>query len=232
MKAEPWTARRLEAGIDQFMQYLPAHATPNWQLGSHDVTRTAQRIGQGQARVAAMLQMMLPGTAFLYYGDEIGLENIVLRADQVRDPYTSFGRGRDFYRAPMPWTGEDGAGFSSVVPWLPLPTDCARRNVQAQEADERSLLHLYRRLIALRHSHPALRNHAFTPMRSRGNVLQFRRGDGAHCILVVLNISEEAAMLDEGHRGDVVLSTCLDGERPIEGPISLRPDEGLIIELT
>ena len=231
MKAEPWTTRRIEAGIDQFMQYLPSGATPNWQVGSHDVPRTAQRIGQEQARVAVMLQMLLPGTAFLYYGDELGLENIVLRADQVRDPYTPFGRSRDFYRAPMPWTAEPGAGFTTGEPWLPLTRDFRERNVELQRADKHSLFHLCRRLIELRHTHPALQTLDYEPLRSQGHVLQFVRGEGSGRLLVALNISHEPTLLAGSGPGQIVISTHLDREDAVGADVSLRANEGLVIAL-
>lgn len=231
MKAEPWTARRVEAGIDQFMQYLPKDATPNWQVGSHDVPRTAPRVGQAQGRIAAMLQLLLPGTTFLYYGDEIGLENIQVAANQVRDPYTAVGRGRDFYRAPMPWTADAGAGFSTAQPWLPLTRDFRYRNVAAQLSDQHSILQLVRRLIGLRHRHNAFQGHAYKALRSEGNVLKFQRGETGHRLLIAANISDKPATVTDAQVGRIILSTCLDREEAIGGRYDLRADEGVVIEL-
>ena len=106
---------------------MPAGAWPNWVLGNHDRPRVASRVGQDQARVAAMLLLTLRGTPTLYYGDEIGMHQVAIAPDQVRDPFEKnvpgIGVGRDGCRTPMQWDATPNAGFSTAQPWLPLADD-------------------------------------------------------------------------------------------------------------
>ena len=134
-----WDAASIAALVERYEAALPEGAWPNWVLGNHDQPRVASRVGPGQARAAAMLLLTLRGTPTLYYGDEIGMEDVPVPPERVVDP-----DGRDPERSPMRWTGEPGAGFSDAEPWLPLgDTDV---NVEAQEADPRSMLALHREL--------------------------------------------------------------------------------------
>ncbi len=156
----PWKARELAKLIGEYESVLPKGAWPNWVLGNHDRPRVASRVGEAQARVAAMLLLTLRGTPTLYYGDEIGLPQAVVPPEKVQDPFEKnvprLGLGRDCCRTPMQWDGSRFAGFSNAGPWLPLTDDFAQRNVGAQRRDPGSLYNLYRRLIALRRAHRAL----------------------------------------------------------------------------
>ena len=102
-------------------------AWPNWVLGNHDRPRVASRVGHDQARVAAMLLLTLRGTPTLYYGDEIGMRQVAISPDQVRDPFEKnvpdIGVGRDGCRTPMQWDATRYAGFSTSAPWLPVADD-------------------------------------------------------------------------------------------------------------
>jgi alpha-glucosidase len=109
-------------------------------MSNHDFERLATRVGEENLRAAAELLLTLPGTAFIYQGDEIGLPN-----GPGADP--PFDRaGRDRMRHPMQWDASATGGFTTGTPWLP-PIDPADRNVEAQRADPGSLLNHYRRLI-------------------------------------------------------------------------------------
>jgi alpha-glucosidase len=111
-----------------------------WVMSNHDFERLATRVGEENLRAAAELLLTLPGTAFIYQGDEIGLPN-----GPGADP--PFDRaGRDRMRHPMQWDASTTGGFTTGTPWLP-PIDPADRNVEAQRADPGSLLNHYRRLI-------------------------------------------------------------------------------------
>jgi len=96
------------------------HDRPRWPAG-----------GEAQARVAAMLLLTLRGTPTLYYGDEIGMHQVAIAPDQVRDPFEKnvpgIGVGRDGCRTPMQWNATPYAGFSTATPWLPLSDDLRRR---------------------------------------------------------------------------------------------------------
>src|SRR5690606_18639804 len=142
MKTEPWEARKVDASIEQFMLLLPENGWPNWVIGSHDVPRLATRLGPAQARVASLLLLTLPGTPFIYYGDELGAEASEFEPKDAVDPYEKFGLGRDAERGPMPWTSEAHRGFTIGKPWMTLPPNADTCNVEAQKADQRSTLHL------------------------------------------------------------------------------------------
>jgi alpha-glucosidase len=156
-----WNAERVGTLLE------PAHALRRiaWVLANHDFTRLATRVGPENARLAALLQLTLPGAAFVYQGDEIGLED-----GQGADPPLDRA-GRDRARHPMQWTAEPLGGFTEGAPWLPL-VDPERRNVEAQRGDPGSLLELYRRLIELRRELGS----GFELLRTHDGVLAYRRG--------------------------------------------------------
>ena len=117
----PWNARRL-AATDRASTRprCPPGGWPNWVLGNHDRPRIAARLGEAQARVAAMLLLTLRGTPTLYYGDELGLGRRRIPPDRVQDPRElrepGLGLGRDPVRTPMPWDGSPNAGFTTGEP--------------------------------------------------------------------------------------------------------------------
>src|SRR5918994_1015648 len=100
---------------------------PNWVIASHDYPRIAAKLGEAQARVAAMLLLTLRGTPTLYQGDELGIGKVDIPPHQVRDPKElrepGIGLGRDPSRTPMAWDGSLNAGFTTGEPWLPLHGD-------------------------------------------------------------------------------------------------------------
>src|SRR3954462_7425681 len=108
--------------------------------------------GEAQAGVAAMLLLTLRGTPTMYYGDEIGMHQVAIPPDRVRDPFEKnvpgIGVGRDGCRTPMQWDASRNAGFPAGEPWLPLADDAVHENVENLTADTGSILNLYRSLIA------------------------------------------------------------------------------------
>jgi alpha-glucosidase len=232
----PWNACEIERMIFEYDQRVPEEEWPNWVLGNHDQHRIATRIGESQARVAAMLLLTLRGTPTLYYGDEIGMHDVAVPPDRIQDPYEKnqpgLGLGRDPQRTPMQWDDSDHAGFSSNETWLPVADDFRSRNVKAMTPHARSILSLYRNLIALRRERKALSIGSYSKVRCAGNLMVYERRDGADRLLIALNFghSEEAVALEGSAR--VLLSTHLDrADAAISGRCALRPDEGVILEL-
>jgi alpha-glucosidase len=233
-----WNASAIARIIKEYEAALPVGGWPNWVLGNHDQKRIATRIGAAQARVAAMLLLTLRGTPTLYYGDELGLENVPIPPNRAQDPWEKNepGLGRDPARTPMPWDGSSNAGFTTGTPWLPLNADCATRNVATLHADPSSILTLYRRLIALRRQRAALHSGSYAVVDTDGDVLFFERRHGADPdLLVALNMgtSPHRLLLPGGATAArLLLSTQLDrDEEVITNALDLRPDEGAIIEL-
>jgi alpha-glucosidase len=181
--------------------------------------------------------MTLRGTPFIYAGDEIGMRNGAIPPDRIRDPLEKkmpgFGLGRDPERTPMPWDASPNAGFTSGTPWLPVGSDGTGRTVAGERADGGSILHLYRHLIALRRSEPALVAGRMEPMPSLGNdVLAFHRCDGGTTILIALNLGASERTIALPQPGRLRLSTQLDRtDEALAQTLSLRPDEGVIIAL-
>lgn len=233
----PWAAAEVKHTVDGYEGLLPEGGWPNWVLGNHDKHRVASRVGPAQARVAAMLLLTLRGTPTLYYGDEIGMQDVPIPPNRVRDPFEKsvpgLGLGRDPERTPMQWDASENAGFTTGVPWLPLSADHAVRNVEVLDRDPRSILWLYRRLLALRRSEGALSVGSYTPLDRHGEVFAYMRRHGAERILVALNLSHDGQVYPLGPIGGrTLLSTHLDTDHePVRTSLFLRENEGVIIRM-
>lgn len=226
-----WDAREIAGRIARYEAALPPGGWPNWVLGNHDRPRIATRIGAAQARVAMMLLLTLRGTPTLYYGDEIGMEDVPIPPDLVQDPRElnepGIGLGRDPVRTPMAWDASPYAGFSSAAPWLPLHADWAVRNVAAQRADPASMWRLTQKLLRLRHEHAALSLGDYHGMDAGGDVLAYERRLGADRILVVLNLGgkPQPFAIPEWAEGLAVLASAQGGG----DPAVLAPNEGYVL---
>jgi alpha-glucosidase len=234
----PWNASSLAKVIEDYEHALPEGGWPNWVLGNHDNPRIASRVGAAQARVAAMLLLTLRGTPTIYYGEEIGMEQVGIPANRVRDPaeFRQPGKamGRDGCRTPILWDQSEYAGFSRVEPWLPLPHDFQERCLSAQREEPRSIYRLYRNLIGLRKKHLALSIGFFRMLVCEDNVLVYIRDYQSKRLLVALNLSGGAvAAIVPNYVGCILLSSYGDRhEEPVRERFHLRPNEGTIIEVT
>jgi alpha-glucosidase len=236
-----WAADAIAEVITKYEGLLPSGAWPNYVLGNHDQSRLATRIGARQARAAAMLLLTLRGTPTMYYGDELGMVDVAIAPDQVRDPAEKNepgkGRGRDPERSPMVWVSAANAGFTTpdAVPWLPLEPGWETENAAEQAARKDSMLMLYRKLLALRRQHDTLHAGGIADVVAEGAVLRYRRvglEDGESTdFQVVLNLGSEVAMVACA-KGTVVLTTLLAGEGSgVEGTVTVEGGEGLLIAL-
>ncbi|MDA9399045.1 alpha-amylase family glycosyl hydrolase [Bradyrhizobium sp. CCBAU 45389] len=231
-----WDALSLQATIDSYLNALPQGAWPVWVIGGHDKQRIASKVGPDQMRVLAMFLMTLKGTPFFYMGDEIGRERVTIPSDRIHDPFEKlvkgFGLCRDPERAPMRWDASCMGGFTSGDPWLPLEAG-GTPNVDQQRHDEHSVLQLFRRLLALRRTDTRLQHGDYQAIRSRNDVLAFRRVLDQSELMIALNISAEPRKWEWEGFGKVLMSTHLD--RPAEAlphtSLLLRGNEGVIIEL-
>ncbi|KJC53288.1 alpha-amylase family glycosyl hydrolase [Bradyrhizobium sp. LTSP857] len=233
----PWDARTVAAAITNYEAALPSAGWPNWVLGNHDRPRVATRLGQAQARVACVLLLTLRGTPTLYYGDELGLSDVMIEPSQVRDPRElrepGLALGRDPVRTPMPWDGSENAGFSTAKPWLPLHADWRTRNVARMMEDPRSILALYRRLLALRRDCPALSIGDFAVLNVEDEVLVYARRHDSERLLVALNLGERPHLLqlpDWARGSRQLLSTHEDAALAEHGALLLRSNEAVVLE--
>ena len=236
----PWQAGELGIAIDQYEGVLPDVAWPNWIIGNHDRPRLISRIGREQTCNAAMLLLTLRGTPTLYYGDEIGMQQVRIPDSEVQDPQGLLMPGknlsRDGGRTPMQWDGTEGAGFSKHKPWMRLDEQYRENNVAEQKEDPDSLLNFYHRLIHIRQSEPSLNMGDYYPIITDGKVLSYmRKAEGADSFLVILNLTNEAQKFVPVRTefcGSIVLSTKRNGEgEQLEYGRLLQPDEGLLVRL-
>ncbi len=224
-----WKAPRLKAYLDTFQKHLPAAAIPAYVLGNHDSHRIASRIGGLAARSAAMMLLTLPGTKFVYYGEELGMTNVNIPKKQRLDPSPE---SRDPERTPMQWNSEVSAGFTTGTPWLPLSPDSARVNAATLADDQQSILSLYKHLIALAHQEPALVQGQYQPLDLENpKILGFQRIHGHDRITTIINFSDQPVELNAATAGaTIVLSSYLDSPQTVnDGQLSLRPYEGVIL---
>jgi alpha-glucosidase len=218
----PWEAEALGAHIAAFESLLPDGAWPNYVLGNHDRPRIATRVGAAQARVAAVLLLTLRGTPTLYYGDELGMRDVPIPPGREQDPWERRvpGLGRDPVRTPVRWT--DDGGFSDGEPWLPIGDG---PSVEEQARDPRSMLSLYRRLLALRRADDALALGDWEPLRAGDGVLAYVRGGR---FLVALNLTgDERALALAGRTG----ADMLGGRGHVAGELRLAPHDALVVRL-
>ncbi len=216
----PWDAGELRRSIDRtLLAHRAVGAPPTWVLSNHDVAREVSRyarpqdgrrfrhlsdmldlpadftLGRARARSAALLMLALPGGAFVYQGEELGLAEVEDLPDEaLQDPTweqsNGTDRGRDGARVPIPWSGHRPPfGFSpegaSAPPWLPQPASWGGLTVAAQSGDAGSMLELYRRGLRLRRRHPALGDGDLTWLAAPEGVLTFAREPGFVCVVNV-----------------------------------------------
>jgi alpha-glucosidase len=183
-----------------------------------------------------VLLLTLRGTPTIYYGDEIGMADVPVPPDQIQDPWAlrepGIGVGRDPVRTPMQWDRSPYAGFSPIRPWLPLANNWAEQNVESLELEPLSILSLYRRLLALRRNHEALRLGRYETLTCRDDVFGFARSLRRERLIVLLNFSEQRrrVSLETSDRARVLLSTARNrsGEG-IASELTLDPNEAVIL---
>jgi alpha-glucosidase len=226
-------AGELRSVVEAVEAKLPEGAWPVWTGSNHDGGRLTRRWAGGdpaKKRLAVMMLLTLRGTPFLYYGDEIGMDEMATDPNRTLDPVARLtgdpSRNRDPGRLPMQWTSESGAGFTSAEtqPWLPIG-DTRACNVADQRRDRGSMLRLTRDLITLRRGRQDLIRGAYRTLPSPESTWVWRRGEET---LVALNFSDAAVDVQEA--GQILIGTDRrrDGE-PFDG--GLGPWEGVVVHV-
>jgi len=246
----PWDRARLRSSIESALAaHEPVAAPTTWVLSNHDVTRPVTRYGREdssfsfeakregtptdlargthRARAAALLAMALPGSLYVYQGEELGLPEVEdIPYERRRDPmwHRSNGvdPGRDGCRIPLPWSGEGPPyGFSPdpTPTWLDQPPGWASLTVEAQSADERSMLTLYRAGLRLRREAPWGHDSSLRWLPSTNTVLAFARGERFVC---VANFGQEPIPLLPGHDVLIASNDLEGGALPQDTTIWLR----------
>jgi alpha-glucosidase len=201
-----WSADDFRRTIERREALFGPDRWPTVVLSNHDrprhVSRYLEALGRDDpettdrvARAAAVALLTDRGTAFLYYGDEIGLPNVEVPAAEIQDPPARRASpefpwwNRDGCRSPMPWTADWAGGFTTGLPWIRLIPDAATRNVERQLRDENSVLAAYRRLIAVRHGSAALSRGSLALQPATPDVLAFVREADGERVLVAINFA-------------------------------------------
>ncbi|HUW06041.1 MAG TPA: alpha-glucosidase [Williamwhitmania sp.] len=240
-----WSAKLFYKCLKRWYDHIPENGWPALVLSNHDMPRAISRYGKGRektkkARVAAFLILTAKGTPFLYYGEEIGMPNLKLPKSQISDPlgkrYWPIYPGRDPSRAPMQWSSERYAGFSTTTPWIKVDPCYKKVNVEDQQKDHHSLLNTYQKLIQLRKKSWALQagDHQFVKT-GRNGILAYLRIYGSEKMLVVLNFSgqEREAEIPEksGIEWAVVAATHLPVGTYFEKlQFKLNPYEAIVLK--
>ena len=225
-----WDARKMRAVIDQTITtHAKVGAPPTWVLSNHDVIRHRTRLaplvngepdlerGLDRARAATLFALSLPGSAYIYQGEELGLDEVTDLSPAVRqDPAWLRSGGtdgkRDGCRVPLPWdTSSESFGFSANGnSWLPQPAHWSELTIQAQSADPESTLNFYRRTLALRKSEASLGEGSLAWLNTAdADVLAFQRGQGDSALVAVINLGDNLVHLPS-HFGIEVLATSGD----------------------
>ncbi|MEV6984704.1 alpha-amylase family glycosyl hydrolase [Sphaerisporangium sp. NPDC051017] len=244
--SRPWDARELRESIDMTLtSHLPIGAPPTWVLSNHDVPRPVTKygrentafshadrrdgvpsdlvLGERRARAAALLAMALPGSLYVYQGEELGLPEVddipgELRQDPIWTRSKNTVPGRDGCRVPLPWSGQEAPfGNGTGTPWLPQPASWGTLTAEAQDADPASMLCLYRAGLRVRRG--KLGDGALRWLDAGENVIAFTRESGLAC---VVNFGAEPVALPE-NQGVVLASGPLEGELlPTDTAVWLR----------
>jgi Glycosidases len=253
--ARPWDAASLKESIDSTLAaHAPVGAPATWVLSNHDVTRPVTRYGQEdssfafatkrhgtptdlelgrkRARAAALLCAALPGSLYIYQGEELGLDEVQdLPAHQLQDPmYLRSGGadpGRDGCRVPLPWAGtRPPFGFSpagaTAEPWLRQPGRWTELTVEAEQEDPRSMLSLYRSMLGIRRENTDLVEGNLRWLASADDVLSFARGERFVC---VTNFSSHPIELPSGCSLLLASADLTEGRLPSDASAWLRFDQ-------
>lgn len=247
----PWDARVMRATVAETVAEHQANgAPPTWVLSNHDFVRHLSRfarleqktgwwlrdiadrpadlaLGERRARAAVLLTLALPGGAYIYQGEELGLPEVEdIPRDRLQDPtWERSGHtdpGRDGSRVPIPWSGDRPPyGFSSGPDtWLPQPGDWKALTVEAETGDPDSMLELYRTALRLRRGHPALGDGTLSWASGDGDVLDFEREPGFRCLV---NLGADPVPLPVG---EILLSSVpVDDTLPSDAAVWLAVAE-------
>ena len=234
----PWKADKIAVVVAKAEATVPPLSWPHWALGNHDKKRLVSRIGKHQAKVAAMLLLTIKGTPTIYYGDEIGMQNVAIPADEMLDPQglsePEKNLSRDPQRTPMQWNDENNAGFTTGMPWLRISHDYKDINAETEQNDDQSILMLYKRLIALRTNEPSLTTGEYFPVNAEENLLAYIRQQAeADRFLIVLNTGKTKSYFDNKLKlkGMIEIASTGEGEGEEMNTVSLDAGEGIVVRL-
>ena len=239
-----WNAGQYYSAIQAWYDHIPKRGWPSFVLSNHDLFRSKNRLGVGRnkedkAKIVAIILLTMKGTPFIYYGEELGMENIKLNKSQIVDPlgkkYWPVFAGRDVARSPMQWTSDRYAGFSTQEPWLPVHKNFETINFEKLESDPYSILNLYKKLIVLRREYPSLSMGDWKPIiKGENGILSYYRIYKNRKIQIILNFSGQKRKYKNGKEvfWKVLLSTRRNKLEEVDFKnFVLQPYEGIILKV-
>jgi alpha-glucosidase len=202
-----------------------------WAYSNHDVERhtTRWQLSDAAQRLFTTMMMCLKGSACIYQGEELGLPEAKVAFEDLQDPYgIAFWpefKGRDGCRTPMVWDNSPpNGGFSNgSKPWLPVSPDHLALSVEQSETNQKSIIHHYRKAIALRHAHTALKTGDASAMQVENGCLVFRRSAQDAEIYCAFNLTDEHVVLDAPAGEWLPIDTTLSSVSALNGKLNLGP---------
>ncbi|MDD5068616.1 MAG: alpha-amylase family glycosyl hydrolase [Candidatus Pacebacteria bacterium] len=237
---EPWSAESYRSFINAFDKLVGPNRIPTYVLGNHDHKRILTRFGEHRTRLLALMLLTLRGTAFVYYGEEIGMRDVAIPKHKMKDGFATLIENpsiiRDPERTPMQWSDDLYAGFSEAEPWLPVSDDYAKVNVKTERANPESMFYLYKMLLYYRNASECLRYGAYMPLDTKSaDIFFYKRYTKKEEWFVMLNFSnetvvEELVLIKKDI--NIVCSSYMNAPLVSEkNKITLRPYEGILFTL-
>jgi alpha-glucosidase len=238
-----WNARKYFKCIESWELNLPEKGWPTYVLSNHDLLRSYNRFGIGRnkhkkAYLTSLLLLTLRGTPFIYYGEEIGMQNQKIRRKYIKDPlgikFWPFFTGRDKSRTPMQWSENKYAGFSNVKPWLPVNRNFFRVNIEQQSKSRCSLLSHYKSLISFRNENKTLQQGKIVFVNTGQNgILGYYRIFENQTLYILLNFKNSILTLplNREEAWECIYSINDRKDKLIQDFIVLEKYEGLILKL-
>ncbi|MHA1973650.1 MAG: alpha-amylase family glycosyl hydrolase [Candidatus Hodarchaeales archaeon] len=219
---------------------------PCYFYSNHDIKRMISRHGnnENKARLLMLMLLTLRGTPFIYYGEEIGMPQVNVPRDQIKDPIAFlkvFGvpigkfYGRDGCRTPMQWNNSSiNAGFSpdpNISPWLPISHNVDIANVESQLEETNSMLHFMKTLLSVRKSLQSLQIGNFSWIERNGQFIIYQRAHKNQRTLIYLNFSKRKLRLKSFENSLKIFSSVeLKTDERLENEFTLDPYEGVIVQ--
>ncbi len=233
--------------VERTERIFETRAWPCYVLGNHDSHRVISRLTKNMnmnvsedekkmiSKLLATLLLTLRGTPFIYYGEEIGMENTDIPYEKIVDPEGKNlwpkAQGRDVCRTPMQWDNTEYVGFSTTEPWLPVNSNKLWVNVEDEMKDPNSVLNYYKSLLQIRKGFAALRRGEIEFLDSPDGILEYIRRRNSEKVLVILNFTNSQIRTPVEFNGKVILRTYRKGDEEIHHEVNLEPFESIVAKI-
>lgn len=226
-----WKADAYKNFIDRYVRES-GNFPKNYVLGNHDRHRVVSRMGMDKSLSLALLSLVLPGSTFIYYGEEIGMTDLEVEESSSEDSWgkqvPGLNLGRDPERGVMQWSAQEFAGFGSERPWIGEPQNHKEINVVDQEKDPNSVLSFYKKLLGLRKEEIFQKGEYVEMPVENGTVFRFKRKLADREVLIVINMSDHEQSISLTEKAKGFISSYLENP-PALFSAPLLPNEARIL---